>query len=130
MCFFRYRRQCNKRTGEWTAVPLKEDKKYSYIPQLQLEIIIAKVEDRQTMSRKRPRTSDDPRELRPNISKMLPPPTAEIIKKKEKYTRFKSEVLIFHCNQITPLYSVAFYKDFWCTQTNFMYFEIISNYQG
>ena len=40
-CIYRYRAQYNKKTRQWTAVPILKPKTYEYIPEL-MELICAK----------------------------------------------------------------------------------------
>lgn len=84
-----YRRSWSKSAGDWTVVPVKADKDYKYISNLQKDVIYARLEDHRPMKRKREVAPEDPKKIAKTIAPIPPPPTSELAEK--KITRFKSK---------------------------------------
>jgi len=75
-------RTYSKRTGRWSAGPVKAAKTYMYISQLQLTITQACIDDMQPLARKKVLAPSDPRTIRPTIAATLPEATSVLVAKK------------------------------------------------
>ena len=92
---YSYRRQSNKRNGEWYAIPIKEAKTFGYIQDLQAEIVTARRTDMVAMSRRREMEPEDPRPISATLSKIPPRPTKVLIAEREKHSHYpKKEMLV------------------------------------
>lgn len=69
--------------------PVKEEKTYAYITELQDMVVQAKLEDKLPMSRKWSVAEDDPRKISQTLAPKPPPPTAALVEMKK--SRFKSD---------------------------------------
>ncbi|XP_034552468.1 uncharacterized protein LOC117821977 isoform X2 [Notolabrus celidotus] len=68
----------NKTTKTWSVHTLKVQKDYSYIPQLQKEILGRRLNSGKGLPKTRPMRPDDPRRLG-HVAGIPPPPTAELL---------------------------------------------------
>lgn len=69
-------------------VPVKTDKNYSYVVEMQREVIEARLQDWRSMKRKRQLEECDPRNIAKTIAPEQPPETDVLVKKKK--SRFES----------------------------------------
>lgn len=69
--------------------PVKEEKTYAYIPQIQGLVVQAKLDDKLPMCRKRSLGDDDPRKISKTLAPKPPPATATLVEMKK--SRFKSD---------------------------------------
>ncbi|KAG1935367.1 hypothetical protein F2P79_019231 [Pimephales promelas] len=72
-----YRKQFQKKTGRWTVYALKVPKDYSYIPDLQAEIVRTRLQADVGMPRRRVPRPEDPRRL--GLLPSVPPPSIDSI---------------------------------------------------
>ena len=79
-----YARKFRKQTKKWDATPVKERKRYSYIPDLLKEIENMRTSSPHlTVKRKRPIPSDHPARLQPTIGNTIPNNTLCIVRNKK-----------------------------------------------
>ena len=60
-------------------LPVKEAKRYTYIPELQERILKACLDDKKPLRRRRVRPDNDPRNIQEVIAATKPPPTKELV---------------------------------------------------
>ena len=75
-----YAQKFRKQTKTWDVTPLKERKKFSYIPEILREIEVMRTSNpRCYVKSKRPLPPEHPARLRPNIGNSNPDPTTSIV---------------------------------------------------
>ncbi len=75
-----YVRKYSKRTKRWHAEPLKEEKRYPYLQNLQSCVLKMRQEDKNSSSRKTSRKECDPKNIAPTIDfHRKPPATSEVV---------------------------------------------------
>ncbi|XP_078616485.1 uncharacterized protein LOC144884851 [Branchiostoma floridae x Branchiostoma japonicum] len=74
----RTNRAFQKKSERWTYHNVKVAKDYGYIDEVQGRIVASRINSGKGMSRKQPRSADDPRRLGP-LAAQPPPPTAELV---------------------------------------------------
>jgi hypothetical protein len=81
-----YQRSFNKKTGRWSASPVKTEKKYLYMTGFLKTIVTLRLEDRVGMIQNVVLEPDDPRRISSVLAPVPPPPTHEIVA--EQRSRF------------------------------------------
>ena len=74
----RFERQFSKRTKRWYPVKVLEPKNYAYIPALMKMVFMQKGRSNTPVSARVGMSSDDPRQIAPNIS-AVPPPSVQVL---------------------------------------------------
>jgi hypothetical protein len=74
-----YQRSFNKKTGRWSASPVRTEKRYLYMTELPKKIVTLGLEDRVGMAQKMVLEPDDPRRISAVLAPVPPPPTHEIV---------------------------------------------------
>ncbi|XP_070544883.1 uncharacterized protein [Ptychodera flava] len=75
-------RRYNKKSGRWTASPVKVDKTYPHITDLLKSILQKRLADKEGMQRKVELEPQDPRRLSAHLAELPPPPTAILVQEK------------------------------------------------
>ena len=73
---FRYKRVYNKRSEQWSAVPIKVAKEYKYITSLMEAIVSSRIANK---PRSRILPLDHPKRIAPNLAKTPAPSTAQLV---------------------------------------------------
>lgn len=87
----RCKRIHSKAANNWSVVPLKEPKKYSYIPELLTLIGLEYCKKEQTLRSKVQLEEGHPKRIASTIAPKPPPPTAELREKKVSRIKRKKE---------------------------------------
>ncbi|XP_070578694.1 uncharacterized protein [Ptychodera flava] len=74
-----YHRHFHKKSGRWSATPVKIDKTYPHIADLKKRILEKRLSDHQGMQRKLELEPQDPRRLSAHLAAIPPPSTASIV---------------------------------------------------
>jgi hypothetical protein len=77
-----------KKTGRWSASPVRTEKRYLYMTELFKKIVTLRLEDRVGMAQKMVLEPDDPRRISAILAPVPPPPTHEIVA--EQISRFST----------------------------------------
>ena len=80
---FRGQRLWRKRGKRWDACVVKEKKSYSFISELMDEALRRRIEAPDLLRKKVSLEEADPRRIMPVLADVPPPPTAELLKKRE-----------------------------------------------
>ena len=81
-----YHRSFNKKTGRWSASPVRTEKRYLYMTELFKKIVTLRLEDRVGMAQHIVLEPDVPRRTSAVLAPVSPPPTHEILA--EQRSRF------------------------------------------
>ena len=85
----KFKKLYSKRSGNWRAEAVKEDKTYSYWPALIAEILSKRAEDRETAARHVTVSPTDPQHLAPTIAMKESPATGDLVA--ARLSRFKQQ---------------------------------------
>jgi hypothetical protein len=86
-----YQRSFNKKTGRWSASPVRTEKRYLYMTELPKKIVTLGLEDRVGMAQKMVLEPDDPRRISAVLAPVPPPPTHEIVpEQRSRFGTFES----------------------------------------
>jgi hypothetical protein len=77
----------NKSTKIWTTTSVKKEKAYNYIPELQKQIVHAKLTDENPLRESVDLAENDPRHIGKHLTDIPKPDTAELFKLKQEHTR-------------------------------------------
>lgn len=83
----RFQSRYNKNSGRFSVVPLKEPKRYEYLPELLKSVFLQRVTTPGSIDQHVSMAEDDPRRIHPRIS-MLPKPSRQELIQEQK-SRFQ-----------------------------------------
>lgn len=88
----RYKKLYSKRSGNWRAEEVKEDKNYTYWPVLMSEILRKRINDKETTTRPVVLSPTNPKHLAPTIAMKESPATEDLVAAKlSRFQKQKSE---------------------------------------
>ena len=71
----------SKKSCNWYAVPMKVAKGYTYIGEIQSDIVKRRMADKEPIGRHREMLPGDPRRIKKTLAPSTPPPTAELVRR-------------------------------------------------
>ena len=83
--YFRYHQTCNKRSGQWSVVPVKSAKVYGYTTELKANMVKLCLDDKKPIHRHRTMTASDPRRISSTIAPVAPPSTKQLVPTQKSY---------------------------------------------